>query len=185
MSNFDEAYKIGIINEGGYNHISGDRGGRTYCGVAENDWPESLVWKMLGPWIESNGEPRYNEKFTNNDIPGIEDAVKDFYTENFWNKMHGGGIASKSVAIFFYDWFINSMTVATKHLQQVLGITADGVFGSGTLQSVNAAGEGLLIKLHASRDAFYASHVQAVPGDAKFLSGWNARSDGLYNKLIA
>lgn len=182
---FDEAFEIGQVNEGGWNHVVGDAGGETYCGIARNSWPNWKGWAKLDQWKVVNRQPHYNEVFSDEEIPGLPQDVKDFYEVTFWEKMHGDDMALRKVAIFFYDWFINSMTVATKHLQGLLGITSDGVFGSGTLAATNDAGEVLLDKLHASRGAFYTSHVQAVPADAKFLVGWDKRSDNLYNKLKA
>lgn len=183
--NFLEAFKIGELNEGGWNHVSGDAGGETYEGIARISHPDWVGWAKIDAWKAENGTPPYNHIFTEEEIPGLDSDTQDFYEPVFWDKMHGDDIASKPVALYFYDWFINSATVATKHLQALLGLTADGIFGNGTLSAVNAAGDGLLDSLHNSRDAFYASHVNAVPADAKFLVGWDRRSDNLYNKLKA
>ena len=183
MAQFEEAFKIGIVNEGGWCNTAGDRGGETYEGIARKDWPNWIGWKKIDAWKSTHGTPPNYKTFSEIEISGLNQDVMDFYKPNFWDKMHGDDIISQKVADYFYDWFINSMGVATKHLQQILGITVDGGFGSVTLQAVNVAGEDLLDNLHTSRDQFYASHVEAVPQDAKFLDGWNKRSDNLYQNL--
>jgi lysozyme family protein len=180
-ANFDKAFELGELNEGGWALLDGG----TYEGIAHNFHPAWVGWLKIDAYNSKWGLPTNNYKFAEEEIPGLEQDVKDFYEVEFWDKMHGDDIVSRPVAIYFYDWDINSASVAVKHLQSLLGIAADGDFGTHTLDAVNDAGDALLDKLHASRDQFYAAHVAFKPEDAKFLTGWIKRSDNTYNELKA
>lgn len=180
MAKFEEAYRIGEHNEGGYAHLDIE----TYKGIARSKHPEWPGWVDIDHWKSNNGTIAIGHIFKEVDIPGLDQAVIAFYKNDFWDEMQGDSIVSQKFANYFYDWFINSGTVATKHLQAILSIEPQsGFFGAKTLAAVNNSGDELLDKLHASRDAFYNSHVNAVPADAKFLKGWLTRSNTLYNKI--
>jgi len=186
MANFDEAYEIGKHDEGGWNEIKGDLGGETYEGNARNTHPDWPGWPLIDAWKAEHGTPHYNKVFTEEEIPGLEDMVKQFFKEEFWDKMHGDDIESQPFATYFYDWYINSQHKAVEKLQEILGIEPQtGNFGTITLGKVNEAGDHLLTKIHARRVQYYHDHVAAVPEDAKFLKGWLERSQNLYEQLIA
>lgn len=184
---FIDAEALGEKNEGGWCNISGDAGGETYKGIARIPNPNWDGWPLIDAWIAQNGTPPYNHIFTENEIPGLEAKVQAFYKAEFWDEMHGDNWADTNASKYFYDWFLTSKTVATKKLQGLLNITTDGIFGNGTMTSVNNySGTTPLIQLlHESRDDFYLGHVAAVPNDQKFLAGWMSRSDNLYLQLTA
>jgi len=48
---------------------------------------------------------------------------------------------------------------------------------------INEFGDKLLLSIHERRLKFYNDHVAVVPADAKFLKGWLARANNLYNVL--
>lgn len=174
MAEFTNALKRSIGYEGGYSNVEDDSGGITYAGITQRNFPNLKLWDLLKPF-----EPlKYNEIVSDT---AIQSEVASFYLTNFWNKMSGNLWTSQRCAELFFDWFINSASVATKKLQGVLNIAADGIFGSGTLVAVNACNEDdLFDKLKAERIKFYNDHCAVVPDDAKFLQGWLNR----VNKFI-
>lgn len=184
MASFDEAYKYGEQSEGGWANVKGDKGGRTYKGISENDYPNWPGWKLINAWIAIHGEPKRGHIFT--DIPGLDDLVKDFFKDYFWDMMKGDNIENQPFSNYFYDWFINSRRKAVEKLQEILDIEPQtGNFGPLTLQKVNDAGSSLLAKIHARRMKYYNDHVAVVPEDEQFLEGWLDRSKRVYAEVTA
>lgn len=175
MAEFLPAYEIGRQNEGGYVNDPSDKGGETYAGVARNYWPSWKGW----PIIDAS-KPLKRGDFIKNEE--LESCIKQFYRQNFWNKIQGDYIDSQAVATFIYDWTLTSGK-AIKIIQRELGLTDDGIFGNGTLAAVNNAGDDFLSRLHKMRDAYYHFLVNRDATLQKFLLGWVRRNDELFNKL--
>ena len=109
--------------------------------------------------------------------------VNQFYKKQFWDTILGDHIDSQAIATYLYDFYVNAMHNAIKCTQHIVGVTADGSFGAGTLAAVNAFSGNLLTELHKARCDYYTAIAQN--GSAKFLSGWLNRANDLYDKLTA
>lgn len=176
MADFKTAEPYILLNEGGYARVPGDSGGETYEGISRNDFPHWQGWNV----IDAHQPLDHGEIIPD---PSLAADVDSFYQENFWNGIKGDEIENQAVATYLYDFYVNAMHNTTKCLQRVLGITADGAFGSGTLSAVNNYNGDLLLDLHTARKNYYLSI--AVGHNAQFLSGWVNRANNLYAKLRA
>lgn len=172
MADFKSAIPYILENEGGYANLKGDSGGRTYMGVSENNFPSLQLWSMLDYYM-----PLANGKIV--DDAAITAFVNNFYYKQFWCNIKGDGIDSQEVATYILDWYVNSGKYAIEHVQALLGIADDGIFGNGTLNALNEAGE-ILDKIHASRTE-YVNKIGAI--HPEFLHGWLNRINNLYSKL--
>ncbi len=176
MAEFLSAQSYVIINEGGYCEVPGDKGGETYCGIAHNFFPNWAGWDI----IEGHKPLAYNEIIDDTDLKSL---VNQFYKKQFWDTLMGDAIDSQAVATYLYDFYVNAMHNAVKNIQHIVGVTADGGFGSATLAAVNAYTGDLLADLHNARCNYYKDIAQN--GSAKFLTGWLNRANDLYDKLAA
>lgn len=167
MANFNKAYEIGRVNEGGYSNRKSDKGGETYAGVARNYWPRWEGWKIIDAY-KKIAPIKQGKVFDN---PELEGYIYSFYRMNFWNKILGDQIEDQQVANLIYDWSMTSGG-AIREVQKVIGATPDGRFGPASLSRLNKAisssgGKLIFNKIKEARRRYYISLNQ--PANIK---GW-------------
>lgn len=132
MADFLKAYKITNKFEGGWNHVKGDRGGETYCGIARNFFPKWEGWKI----VDSKKPLKHNAIIKDETL---NDLVHLFYKAEFWDKIKGDSIISQLKANQLYDMAVNAgVSNAIKLSQKTLGITESGKMDKITLEKLNA-----------------------------------------------
>lgn len=138
----------------GYTNITGDSGGVTKYGIAQNSHPELSVRDL-----------------DLNNAMGV-------YQQSYWNKSHCDSLPYPST-IFYFDCCVNlGLGRGAKMLQQSLGVTVDGQIGPGTIEAANQQDQNQLIEsLSKNRTDFYNSIVERNPSQEKFLVGWLRRVD--------
>lgn len=182
MANFSPAYD-GYVKpiEGGFANVTGDKGGQTYAGIAQNFWPSWGGW----PYIEQkkremNGVIPWNKKF-----PELDPLVRSFY-QGLWDRNFFGKIANQDVANILFDWFVNSGSNAfdtkpaeTFGVQEILNdrfgkrIAADGAMGPETVNAINSVDpSNLYAEIKKERQRFYDFLVRRDPTQQKFYDGW-------------
>lgn len=166
MAEFEKAYEQMIINEGGYklHNVSGDRGGQTYAGIARNFHPTWTGWSFID-----------NNQMEN---PELTERVREFYRNNFWNKIKGDEIKEQSIAETLFDFAVNAGTATAARLaQSVADTTPDGIVGSKTIEALNKfKGEDFIIRYALAKVARYANIVNRDRSQQKFLLGWINRT---------
>ncbi|MDP2751757.1 MAG: glycosyl hydrolase 108 family protein [Rhodocyclaceae bacterium] len=172
MADFLPAFEKMILNEGGYRltHISGDRGGQTYAGIARNAWAKWEGWSAI-----DRGE-----------TPSA-DLVRSFYREHFWSALQGDALVSAPVAQTLFDFAVNAgVRTAVILAQTVVGVTPDGNLGPKTLVALNAAdAEKFILAYALAKIARYAQIVTKDRSQQKFLLGWVNRTLGSLKELAA
>jgi lysozyme family protein len=174
MADFSAAQPYILKWEGGYVNDPSDSGGETYRGISRNNFPSWSGWATIDPL-----KPLKRGQVLNN--PTLDQEVSQFYKKQFWDRCLLDSVNDQGVAAYFYDFNVNAGGNATKRLQRVVNVTADGAFGNGTLTAVNNYGGDLLTDLHNSRLDYY--RTIGVGNNAKFLQGWLNRANDLYNAL--
>lgn len=136
-----------------------DKGGRTMYGIAERSNPEA--WKD-GKVTEQEAREIYLQKYVVN--PGF----------------HTIPPSHSKIQALLVDWGVNSgPVIATKHLQKVLGVEDDGVFGPQTLAALVAKDVRLInTELVIARVQMISRIVVKNPSQVKFLNGWLNRALG-------
>ena len=120
--NWDECFEMVLKHEGGYVNDPRDPGGRTNLGVTQRAW-ESY-------WNRKSSEEEMR-KLTPN-------IVKPFYKAMYWDKIRGDDLPS-GVDYAAFDLSVNSgVGRASKYLQQIAGVTADGVIGPKSLEAIKS-----------------------------------------------
>lgn len=143
---FDEAFRRLIGHEGGYSNDKRDPGNWTGGVVGKG----ALNGTKFG--IAANTYP-------NLDIKNLTLAqAKEIYKKDWWDKLGGHGLHS-AITFQLWDFSINAgKKRAIIELQQVAGVTADGVIGPKTIEAVNALDlNDVLLSLTAERLKFYTS----------------------------
>lgn len=172
MADFKNAQTYLLANEGGY--YQDPLGGETYKGVTRKNFPGLQMWDI----VDVHKPLAHGAIIPNQALDAL---VNNFYYTQFWCKIHGDGIDNQGVAAYLFDWYVNADIWAVKKVQAMLGITADGIFGNGSLNALNEAGD-ILDKLHEIRVAYYTAIGDIHPEDKQ---GWLNRTNNLYDKLTA
>lgn len=118
--NWDQCFTLVLKHEGGFVNHPKDPGGMTNLGVTRTNW----------------------ELYLNRDVTEAEmraltpEIVKPFYKKNYWDRIKGDELPS-GVDYAAYDLAVNSGTGrAAKYLQQIAGVTVDGVIGPQSLKAI-------------------------------------------------
>lgn len=103
-----------------------DPGGHTKFGITLS------TWQTLG--YDKDGDGDIDE----NDLAQL--TVDDYQAivKRVWYKCRADLITSQSIAEIFVDWVWASGYYAILEMQKLLGVEADGIMGSKTLQAIEA-----------------------------------------------
>ena len=120
--NWDDCFEMVLKHEGGFVNHPKDPGGMTNLGVTKAAWEAWLVRTV-----------------TESDMRKLTPAiVKPFYKAMYWDKIKGDDLPS-GVDYAAFDLAVNSgVGRASKYLQQIAGVTADGVIGPKSLEAIKS-----------------------------------------------
>lgn len=159
--------------EGGFTEGEGDPGGATNLGI-------SLRYaRTQGSMLDLNGDGVVDRA----DILLVtKDTAKAVYENWFWKDVRGEDLpAGLDLAVF--DFAVNSGAGrAIRFLQEVLGVTADGVFGPKTLEAVRAADVTDAVNQLCRKRLGW---LQTLDTWARFGKGWTARVTDVQNTALA
>ena len=158
--NWEEALKHILKWEGGYVNHPADPGGRTNLGVTQRVWEE---------WV---GHPVTEEVMRGLTI----EMVAPLYKKKYWDVVRGDDLPS-GVDLCVFDCAVNAgVGRASKFLQQVVGVTADGAIGPKTIEAVTKMpADEIIDKFYDLREA----HYKSLNTFATFGKGWMRRLDGI------
>jgi lysozyme family protein len=122
QENWDESFAAVLKHEGGFVNHPKDPGGMTNLGVTKAAWEAWLVRTV-----------------TEFDMRALTpEKVKPFYKAMYWDKIKGDDLPS-GVDYAAFDLAVNSgVGRASKYLQQIAGVTADGVIGPKSLEAIKS-----------------------------------------------
>jgi len=132
------------------------------------------------------------KQFTRDTIKNCEDVkklTKDdaqmMYKKLYWDYFMADSINNQSLAEYIVDGAINQgKPTITKYVQQIVGVTVDGLFGNKTLAAINSHNpQDLFNQLKALRTDKYNRIVLKDPSQSKFINGWMNRVNSI--KYIA
>lgn len=155
---WQDAMKVYLKFEGGNDDDPVDPGGRTSQGVIQREF---------SGWLRKNGKPN-RDVFTM--TPQERDAI---YWENYGAKIRFDELPP-GVDIVIGDGAINSgVAQSVKWVQRALGLTADGILGSVTLQRIidYPDHDRLIAAIIEKREAF----LRALKTFWHFGKGWISR----------
>lgn len=164
MPDFMKIYQLTLDNEGRQiEKVTGDKGGRTYWGISEANYPGWPGWKMIDAGQK---------------VPDL--MVQIFYQSNFWDRAACKFYQSDELAYQVYDHFVNAGGHAIFILRDLVGAPHDGMPVAGTTLNrlgVNKEEQDALAKRYmGQRQVFYRNLAVKDGSQGKFLDGWLART---------
>jgi len=155
-ANFDACLAKLLVHEGGYVHHPSDPGGETNLGVTR------ATWEL---WV---GHP-VSEKEMRSLTPTM---VSPLYKRKYWDACRADELVS-GVDYCVFDVAVNSgVGRAVKLLQQSVGATPDGSFGSITFGLVKQVDPTTLIERYCARRMEFLESLKSFP---VFGRGWSRR----------
>jgi lysozyme family protein len=155
-ANFDAALAQVLKSEGGYVNNPKDPGGMTNLGCTRAVWEEYV------------GHP-----VSEADMRALTPAlVGPLYKRKYWDKVAGDQLPS-GLDYAVFDAAINSGPGrAAKWLQELVGVTADGAIGPGTLAAVGKIPTQTLIAHYNDKRLQF---LESLPQWDTFGKGWGNR----------
>jgi len=154
--NWDKAFDLVIVNEGGYVDNSQDPGGATNWGCTKAVWE-----KYVG------------HEVTKDDIKALtKEDVKPLYKRNYWDAVHGDAIPS-GLDYCLFDAAINSgVGRASKWIQEIAGVTADGAIGNNSVAAITQINPVTAINEFCDKRQGFLESLKTF---ATFGKGWTRR----------
>ena len=160
--NFPEALAHTLTFEGGWSDNPNDPGGATMKGITQRTYNNYL------------GRQASNEELRNI----LDEQIADIYRKLYWQPCAAGDLPD-GLDFAVFDTAVNTgPREASRLLQRLVGVSADGVIGPATIQAVNdyvvAHGiENLIDAYTEARQSFY----RFLPTYVHFGEGWRKRAD--------
>jgi lysozyme family protein len=155
--NFELSLKKVIEHEGGYVNHPADPGGMTNLGVTKRVWEE---------WV---GHP-VGEK----EMRALTAAqVAPLYKRKYWDAIHGDRLPS-GLDYCLFDTAINSgVGRASKFIQEMVGVAADGAIGNNTLLAIGQFKDvKMLVDEYCDKRLDFLQKLKTWP---VFGKGWGRR----------
>jgi lysozyme family protein len=155
--NFELSLKKVIEHEGGYVNHPSDPGGMTNLGVTKRVWEE---------WV---GHPVDEKEMRSLTV----DRVAPLYKRRYWDAIHGDQLPT-GLDYCMFDTAINSgVGRASKFIQEMVGVAADGAIGNKTLLAVGQFKDvKMLIDEYCDKRLDFLQKLKTWP---VFGKGWSRR----------
>lgn len=161
INNFNNCLKITLSYEGGYSNHPKDPGGSTNRGITQTTY---------NIWRDKAGLPRRDIRLI------TQTEIERIYKYYFWDPVKGDALIM-GLDLSIFDFCVNSGQVqASKTLQRIINIPADGIIGTDTLWNVNSKDPGLLIEAIAKKRLDF---LRSLSTWKTFGNGWTERVNGI------
>ena len=166
--NFEKCLEMLLKHEGGFTADTRDRGNQIGDGHGnQGSTMLGVTSKVYADWTGKPAPIEVMKTLTQEDVAPI-------YKKNYWDRCKCDDLGS-GLDWCVFDWAVNSgKSRASKALQRIVGVEADGGIGPMTLQAVAEVDPEEIIKqMHYVRDKFYRS----LDTFEVFGKGWVRRND--------
>jgi lysozyme family protein len=163
--NWDKCFDLVIVNEGGYVDNPSDPGGATNLGCTKAVWEQYV-----------------GHEVTKDDIKKLtKEDVKPLYKKRYWDAIHGDAIPS-GLDYSIFDAAINSgVTRASKWIQEIVGVPADGAIGNNTVAAITQINPVTLINEFCDKRQTFLESLKTFP---VFGKGWTKRVKEVRNRSL-
>lgn len=178
MSNFGKSFDemLNLELSSPYNALHKNKGenGYAFMGIYEGAHPSWSGWELIYRTLELYKDLRkasyecYQNVF-------LTDLVKEFYKENFWDKLRLDEIRSDRIADLIFKFAVNvGIKRAVRYAQMIANVRLDGIIGANTIDALNSLDSGYFEERYkAEFIKFYEGLAKDTPDRYnRFLKGW-------------
>lgn len=159
------ALELTLQFEGGFVDNKADLGGATNYGITQRTYDKFRI---------DNNLHTQNVKFLK------MDEVREIYRTRYWKPSQAELMVLPLAVVQFDTAVLFGVGGAIKFLQEALGVTADGIFGPGTLAAFRTNNNKKTAqKIIDKRIIFHKKRVEEDPSQKIFLQGWLNRANQL------
>ena len=159
------ALELTLKFEGGFVDHPSDPGGATNKGITQRTYNSFRIKKRLAT---------KSVKFI------TDTEVHEIYEIMYWKPCKAEVMKLPSAVVQFDTAVLFGVGGAIKFLQEALGVTADGIFGTGTATALQANNNKQTAnEIIDKRIAFHKKRVAEKPSQKVFLNGWVNRANQL------
>ena len=181
MSNFKKSFDemLNLELSSPYNALHKNKGenGYTFMGIYEGAHPSWKGWEIVYRTLDLYKDLRKTSYECYQNV-FLTDLVKEFYKENFWDKLRLDEIKSDRIADLIFKFAVNvGIKRAVRYAQMVANVRIDGIIGNNTISVLNSLDSGYFEERYkAEFIKFYENLVKRNPDkNGKFLNGWSNR----------
>lgn len=142
--NFDYCVAVVLQDEGGLVSNPNDPGGTTNFGISQRAFPSLNIAALT------------------------EAEAEKIYYDNYWVPNQCGDVPAHLDLWFFTACVMSGGTTATKLLQQLIGVTDDGVLGPVTIKAVQQ----FPVSRHYEYLTLFTEHLMSLKDWPSFNRGW-------------
>ncbi len=175
--NFDKAFELVIVAEGGYVNDPKDSGGETILGISRKAHPTWSGWKYIDKYKERGHDSKSITQLAKEPNGEVWPLVKALYRGAYWDACRCDELPD----LHRYPLFSCAVNCgawrAAIFYQRALGMPDDGVIGVNTTKAARRYRDqdGVLREFLDTWTNFYDQVVAKRPDQARFLKGWKNR----------
>ena len=181
MSNFKKSFDemLNLELSSPYNALHKNKGenGYTFMGIYEGAHPNWSGWEIVYRTLDIYKDLRKTSYECYQNI-FLTNLVKEFYKENFWDKLRLDEIKSDRIADLIFKFAVNAgVKRAVQYAQMVANVRLDGIIGANTINALNTLDSGYFEERYkAEFMKFYDEIAKRNPDkNGKFFNGWSNR----------
>lgn len=151
--------------EGGWSDDPVDNGGPTMAGITLTTYVS---------YCKKVNKPIPDKEALHTITQEEWDAI---FKNMYWDVVKGDAIVNQSIANTIVDWYWMSGITAIKRVQNIVGVTTDGIIGPRSLLAINEFNNSrdLFFQIQSARINHVESIVKYAPQQRKYLAGWKNR----------
>ena len=158
-------------------HKNPTENGLTFMGIYEVANPSWSGWKQIKTAINAYGDLKKASVVLYNDDT-LVNLVASFYKTNYWDALNLDSVDSQQKANELFCFAVNvGVKSAVRVLQNMLGLTIDGIMGANTLKALNAYDT---VAFDSDFDraeiAYYRNLIRKNPRLGVYERGWENRA---------
>ena len=159
-------------------HKNPTENGLTYFGIYEKAHPNWSGWKIIKAYLELEPDLQKCSVILSN-VSDLNTRVEEFIKKEFWDKMKLDLVTSENKQLEMMCFGINTNpTRCIKKVQELLGLTIDGIIGNKTITALNSFNDDLFDKLFDLEEKeYYDELIEDKERFKIYKNGWHSRAE--------
>lgn len=172
-----EIFKVEFNNDPKkFLHTNFGEDGWTLGGIYQKANPSQIDWNYINALVDISGRERASVMLYHD--YEVREKVQAIYFNSYWSPLRLNQVHSQKVADeIFMMGVVSGVRNSAKIAQSLVGVVADGMIGSKSLEAINRYNEDEFSrKFDQAEIDYFASLVKRNPRYERFFDGWVNRA---------